>query len=207
MERIHQMFRNFPQALKRFSQLVKEKLDLLFNLYLKLNQREQKIILVGIPGVIVIGLIIIASVSSSHIHGLEEKLASRHKEIAKVTRLLNQYNVANRRQNLLERNIGRQQSNFTIFTFLESQASLLGIRDEINSMKEKPTPVNDKFKETAVEVKLQKITLSQLVNYLYNIENSPHLIRIKSLKVAPRYDNAQYLDVTFQVSTFEVIES
>ena len=53
---------------------------------------------------------------------------------------------------------------------------------------------------------MEGVTLEQLVRYLYQIENSPQLLKIKKLEIKPRFNNRQILTVTFRVSAFTLKE-
>ena len=54
---------------------------------------------------------------------------------------------------------------------------------------------------------MEKITLPLLLSYLQQIESARELMRIKELRIRPRYDNANFLDVRFQVSSYQIQEA
>jgi hypothetical protein len=49
---------------------------------------------------------------------------------------------------------------------------------------------------------MEGVTLEQLIQYLYQVENSPQFMKIKRLHIKPRLDNRQILSAIFRVSTF-----
>ena len=102
----------------------------------------------------------------------------------------------------------KKQPNFAIFSRLEELAGQTGIRSKIVHMRPKPTvsTPNEVYKEESVEVKMEGVTLEQLVQYLYQVENSPQLLKIKRLEMKPRFDNRQILTTTFHVSAFTLKE-
>jgi len=54
---------------------------------------------------------------------------------------------------------------------------------------------------------MEKIRLPDLVRYLHQVENSPELLRVKQIQIRPRFDDADLLDVRFQVSAYEPLEA
>jgi hypothetical protein len=82
-------------------------------------------------------------------------------------------------------------------------ASQAQIKDKITSMDPKSSPPNDLYKESVIEVRLKNINLKQLVDYLYRVERSSELLKIKRLRIKTRSDNPGYLDVNFRVSSFQ----
>lgn len=94
-----------------------------------------------------------------------------------------------------------QQGN--VLSMLEEMASEVQIKDKIASMDPRSTPPNDLYRESVIEVRLQQVNLKQLVDYLFKIENSGSLLKIKRLRLKTRSDDPGYLDVSFRVSSFE----
>jgi general secretion pathway protein M len=100
----------------------------------------------------------------------------------------------------------KRQQNFAIFSRLEEFAGQTGIRNKILYMKPTVSTPSEVYNEESVEVKMEGVTLEQLVRYLHQIENSPQLLKIKRLEIKPRFDNRQILTATFRVSAFTLKE-
>ena len=59
------------------------------------------------------------------------------------------------------------------------------------------------YKESMVEMKLEGITLKQLVNYLYRVESPENVISIKRISIKENKRETGYLDVILQVLTVQ----
>ena len=59
------------------------------------------------------------------------------------------------------------------------------------------------YKESMVEMKLEGITLNQLVGYLYRIESPENIISIKRISITENKKESGYLDTILQVLTFQ----
>ena len=102
---------------------------------------------------------------------------------------------------LTQRLAGRQKS-FTLFSFLEKAAGQAGVKEKIKYMKPSASSGKGPFKESLVEMKLEKITLGQMVNYLKLIESPEMLVSIKRISIQTNKKETQFLDAILQVLTF-----
>ena len=75
----------------------------------------------------------------------------------------------------------------------------IGVKDRHKLTYLEPRKVDDEHLETLVSVELNGIDMGQLLNYLYDVENSPELLRIKNVHIIRQKDGL--LEATFEVST------
>jgi len=95
------------------------------------------------------------------------------------------------------------EKGFSVLSFIEDLANKQNIRENIGSVKPKTIPLNDDYDESIVELKVDNVSLSELVDFIYKIENSGHLLKVKRLRIKTRYDNRDLLNVTLQVTTYK----
>jgi general secretion pathway protein M len=101
----------------------------------------------------------------------------------------------------------KKQPNVAILSRLDELAGQTGIRNKILQINPVvSTTPSEMYKEELVEVKIDGVTLEQLVRYLHQVENSPQLLKIKRLDIKPRLDNRQILTATFRVAAFTLKE-
>lgn len=95
-------------------------------------------------------------------------------------------------------------SDFALFPYIETTVSeVLGGRDKIRSMNPKTKAINDAFREEAVELKLDGISLDQLVEMMVKIEKGKHPLRVSRLQIKKRRRDPQKFDVTATVSMLQ----
>ena len=168
--------------------------------YLRLSEREQYIVL-GTSAVV--GLLIVIILLNSTIgtvSRMRKRLANEREVLSKISEYQSSYNDAKQQVERLESLVNQTQPSFSLTSHLENIASRYGIKPD--SMKPKPAPPNELYNEIQVEVRLQKVTLPDLTDYLYKIENSQGVIRLNSINIKPNYTDPAYLNVTFSVSAF-----
>jgi len=87
------------------------------------------------------------------------------------------------------------------FSFLEQAAGKARVKGHIKYMKPSASRSNGRFKESMVEMKLDKISLKQLVDYLYLIESPENVVSIKRISIKDSKSAPGYLDSVMQVLT------
>ena len=107
----------------------------------------------------------------------------------------------------VDRRLRRQRRDFAIFSYLEQVAGRAGVQDKIQSMNTLASPPSTEYTEESVEVRMEGVTLSQLVDYLHRVENSPRILRVRRLQVGPTRDNRQLLSVRLRISVFGLADS
>ena len=59
------------------------------------------------------------------------------------------------------------------------------------------------YEETAVEMKLDKLTMRQLTDFLYRVESPEEMIRVRRISVAKMKESPEYLSALIQVFTYQ----
>lgn len=103
---------------------------------------------------------------------------------------------------VLAKRLASRSQSFTLFSFLEKAAGEAGVKDNIKYMKPSASTGRGPFKESLVEMKLERITLGQMVGYLKLIEAPDQLVSIKRISIQSNKKETQYLDAILQVLTF-----
>jgi general secretion pathway protein M len=171
---------------------------------IRINPREKRTLIAG--GLAIVALLVYLVVVSPYLaamENLDRRITKKAEELGEVLALQKEYFRLKEKTNLLEGMV-RSTSGFSLLSFLENVATKNGIKKQIAYMKPLTAPANERYRESSVEMKLEGLTLEQLVDYLYQIERSPQPIRIKRLNIVKQKGEG-FLDITLQASTFEPI--
>jgi type II secretory pathway component PulM len=169
-----------------------------------LSPRER--LLLSAMGAMAAAVVVVASVMNLVLPAWDEagtRVSSTEQQLETMLRLRRQYDEVSLRLGDVEERIRSNRDKRNILTLLESLAARAAVK--IDSMEERQAADNEAYRETRVEVSLRSVTLSQTVKYLHNIETADRLFSIKGLRLKTRPDNAQLMDVSFTVSSFEPI--
>jgi general secretion pathway protein M len=89
-------------------------------------------------------------------------------------------------------------ADFSLFSYLEKKAAQARVKGNIKQMNTSRGTQSAAFEETVVDLRLEKITIRQLTDFLYLAESPADFVRIKritvnKMKESPEYLNAQML--------------
>jgi general secretion pathway protein M len=176
------------------------------NFWQSLQPRE-RLFLGGAGAMLVLFLIFKIAIDPlfKHSADLDRQIVTARRQLAELRTMQQEYQRQKTVVDSINSQLKRQQ-NFAIFSRLEEFAGQTGIRNKILYMKPTVSTPSEVYNEESVEIKMEGVTLEQLVRYLHQIENSPQLLKIKRLEIKPRFDNRQILTATFRVSAFTLKE-
>ena len=96
-----------------------------------------------------------------------------------------------------------RKTGFTLFSFLENAAGEARVKDHIKYMKPSTAKGSESYRESLVELRLESLTLKDLMGYLYLIEKPEDLIIIKRISIKGDKEKSGYLDAVLQVMTYQ----
>ncbi len=127
--------------------------------------------------------------------GILERLYQRRfsaRDLAEMRVLQKQYREMQQR---LQEAQATATKRGPILTEIENLTRRANLNTKIVSLK----PQAGGFRESMVEIKLDTITLYDVVNYVYLLEKAA--LRIKKLSFKPRFDNPKLLNATLVVAS------
>jgi general secretion pathway protein M len=99
--------------------------------------------------------------------------------------------------------LARRPGDFTLFSFLESEAGKAGVKSNIKYMKPSTSVDTGPYTESSVEMKLENITLKQLVEYLHLVESRKYLVSVKRISVKQTTGAEEYLTALIHLITYQ----
>ena len=165
--------------------------------YQKLEPRER--ILVQIAGVLV-GVFLVYNLIYMPIvglsSGLQNKIVQRQQDLAEVRRLAATYAQIKANLAAAERRTVPLGKDFSLFSVVEASLTKSVGRQKIGSI----TPGSDRkladgFTEYSVQLKLDNVSLAQLVDALYGINSLSMPIGVSNLRIQRRTQDTHSYDV------------
>lgn len=131
-----------------------------------------------------------------------KKEATRLKTRLNEIRLLDsEYKVLKRRIDTLE-----ERKSLTrvsgIAQALDDILASLGLKGKMKSMKVLGSREIKGATEESAEAQLEKVTMNELVNILYKIEDAPMILSIKKTIIKKSFEKPELLDVTLTLTLF-----
>ena len=163
---------------------------------MKLEDRDKKILMYGSPVALVLLLAILLRPIYADLDRKRDLIPKKEKDLVEMRVLKGQYLEMQQRLQQAQAAAAKRGPLLTEIEMLTKRANL---NTKIVSLKPQAGVQTDAFKESIVEVKLESITLYDVVNYVYLLEKDT--LRIRKLQFKPRYDNPKLLNATILVSS------
>ena len=136
--------------------------------------------------------------------GLLTSIERKSSELEKIEQLQDEYQQLKLQEGGIEARIAGRSPGFTLFTFLDKQATKTQVKKQIKYMKPSTEERDGNLQESMVEMKLQKITLKSLVSYIRLVESEKNVVSIRRVSIQQSGNEQGYLDVILQITTFEL---
>jgi general secretion pathway protein M len=176
-----------------------------FKYKLNLNKREKAA--VYFAGIFIVFFLFIQFIITPVFekrNELIERLDSKQNTVAEMNKLQEEYFVIQKKAEISRQGFANRPPGFTLFSFLDKLAGESGVKNQISYMK--PSSVEEEksgLKLSRVEMKLQEISVNDLVSYLYGIESSENMVVVRRLSITKTGQGNNLLSAVIQVETIE----
>ncbi|MBL7174345.1 MAG: hypothetical protein ISS66_00845 [Desulfobacteraceae bacterium] len=130
-------------------------------------------------------------------------LKAKEERMREIVMLGAEYQAIKKSSQVIDQFLAGRKKGFTLFSFLDRAAGEAEVKDHIKYMKTSTSKGKVPYKESMIEMKLNAITLNQLVGYLYRIESPENVIKIKRISITENKKESGYIDAVLQVLTFQ----
>jgi len=164
---------------------------------MKLESRDKKTLIIG--GSVAAVIVLYAFVLSPFLSDLSRKrdlIPKKERDLVEMKKLRDEYREV---QKQLQEAQAAAAGRGPLLTEMENITKRANLAGKIVSLKPQTGTQTEGFKESIVEVKLDNITLYDVVNYVYLLEKAA--LRVRKLSFKPRYDNPKILNATLLVSS------
>lgn len=164
---------------------------------MKLEPRDKKALIIG--GIGAVALLLYALVLSPFLEDLARKrdlIPKKQRDLAEMKKLSEDYGAIQKQLQAARDAAAKRGPLLTEIENITKRARLSG---KIVSLKPQAGSKTGEFTESIVEVKMENITLYDIVSYVHMLEQAT--LRVRKLVFKPRYDNPKLLNATVLVSS------
>ena len=167
------------------------------------SQRERIIVAAGgaVVAAALVFLLIIDPLMAT-IDKLDRQARRKAKDSQELALVAQEYVVKQARIAKLEQRMPIPPAQFSLLAFMEEAATTAQIRDRIVGMQPQTPVVVQGYQETAVDLRLDGVSLPQILALLVAIEQAPYGVQVHHLQMKPKYDNPVNLDATLRIVTY-----
>ena len=167
------------------------------------SQRERIIVAAGgaVVAAVLVFLLIIDPLMAT-IDKLDRQARRKVKDSQELALVAQEYVVKQARITKVEQRMPSPPAQFSLLAFMEEATTTAQIRDRIVGMQPQAPIVVQGYQETAVDLRLDGVSLPQILALLVAIEQAPYDVQVHHLQLKPKYDNPVNLDATLRIVTY-----
>jgi general secretion pathway protein M len=130
-------------------------------------------------------------------------IAASEKALRDIASLGTEYGVLRKRSEEILRTLAKRPQGFALFSYLERKAGEAGVKGNVRSINPLKAAPTGAYEETAVEIKLDKLTMKQLTDFFYQVESPGDMIRIRKVSIVKMKESPEYISALIQVFTYQ----
>ncbi len=168
-----------------------------------LSKRDKRTLMIGgiLAGVLLLTFVLVLP-SLERIRALDRALAAERGRLQQVRELHRAILELRDQEKEVQEKLERRLSEaFSIASVVEGMARESGIMEQVQYLKPEMAKASEKYREASVSLKAGEISPEQLVDFLYRVESSERLLRIRNLQIRTSPKEAGRLDVTLTIFT------
>ena len=167
------------------------------------SQRERIVVAAGGTVVAaVLAFLLVIDPLMATIDKLDRQARRKAKDSQELALVAQEYLVKQARIAKLEQRMPSPPAQFSLLAFMEEATTTAQIRDRIVGMQPQAPIVVQGYQETAVDLRLDGVSLPQILALLVAIEQAPYDVQVHHLQMKPKYDNPVNLDATLRIVTY-----
>ena len=173
----------------------------------RMAKREQ--IMVGGLAVFIVILLFFQLIFSPLLDSrqkLQKAVVKKQFELQKIQELQQQYQEFENQSGDIRKRISTRSENFSLFSFIEQQANTVGIKQKIEYLKPSLVEGDGPLVESRVDMKLEKITLTELVKFLQGAESAKNVVFVNRISIQEQSKNEGSISAVIQLITFTIRE-
>jgi general secretion pathway protein M len=92
--------------------------------------------------------------------------------------------------------------DFTLFSYLEKKALAARVKGSIRQMNSMQGTKSASFEESLIDMKLDRLTIRQLMEFLYQVESPDEMVKIKRITIDKMKESPEYISVQVLVASY-----
>ena len=171
--------------------------------------KKQRYIVAGVAAFVLIALIfelLISPLWDAKVK-IRQTLLINQKKLDEIIRLDREFAGQEAKIAKIKKVMSNRTANFSLFSYLEKKATQTGLNGKIKYMNASRGAQTPAFEESLIDMKLDKMTIKQLTDFLYFAESPVDLIRIKRITINKMKESPEYLSVQLQIASMQALSS
>jgi general secretion pathway protein M len=168
-----------------------------------LNRRERILVNSGAVFVALFLLVrlVVVPLSGQQAH-LGKRLVEKKEMLQQMLTVRKEVAALSHRMSDSKTGLTGREENFTLFSFLDQLAGEAGVKENITYMKPSTEETGQGERRLSqVELKLEAVSLENLISYMYKIETSRNMVFVQRVSISRQEKDIGGVDAVMQVVT------
>ena len=171
------------------------------------TERDRRAIVIGASGLVILVFYLIFHSISSGTDRLEKRVVQLESELGRVQELKTEYEESQKKIAVLSSKIKEEDEPLiSIVEQILLSENLDRKNFSIRDVNLRTSTSEDFYEERSIDVELKNISLKDLVDVLYKIQNAPSFLKVSNLNLSTKFDRSDSMTVKLRVSTFRFKE-
>jgi len=171
---------------------------------MQLTGRERKMVILAGSALAVFAVVQFAIYPLfDHRSRLQKRLVSKEKALHEMQLLQQQFQQMDRQSGSMADVLEQREQGFSLFAFLEQKADESAVKEHIAYMKPSESMEGEKLSQSRVEMKLQGVSLEQLLNFVKISESPSNLVGVAKMAIQENSKEQGSLDATLVMVSVE----
>jgi general secretion pathway protein M len=167
-----------------------------------LNSRQRSIAGFGIVFVVaVLAWVFILSPLWEAKAKMEKSILSNSRKLAEMVRMDEAFADQEAQISRIKTVLSTRR-DFTLFSYLEKKAVATRVKGSIRQMNSMQGTKSASFEESLIDLKLDRLTIRQLAEFLYQVESPDEMIRIKRITIDKMKESPEYVSAQILVASY-----
>ena len=166
----------------------------------RLSPRERVMVSAATGAVVLFVLFLVGTGVSRSINAREKRIGAKTEMLANIGKLTRGYRQAQAERQALEARL--KGPPIQLMSFVSQTGAQTGV--EVNDLRPGTPNTADGLTEESVEVNLARIDMARLARLVDALERGPGVVKVRKIRVSTRNDDPTLVDVTLQVSTWQM---
>lgn len=133
---------------------------------------------------------------------MTKSIAASTRRLTEMNRLDAEFSAHSATIRRIQQSLAARGAGFTLFSHLEKKAQAAGVKGSIRQMSSVPGVKSGAFEESLIDMKLDRITIKQLTDFLQQVEAPIEMIRIKRITLAKMKEAPEYLSAQLLIAAY-----
>jgi hypothetical protein len=134
---------------------------------------------------------------------VQRNVQTNQKKLSEVIALDREFARQEIKMARVKKVMATRPADYSLYSYLEKKAAQAGVKGNIKNMSSSRGAQTASYEESLIDIRLEKITIKQLTDFLYYAESAADLIRIKRIMISKMKESPEYLSVQLQVASFQ----